>query len=93
MQMGRCLANGLRPLHRRLLYHPIRRDRPKAETSWDHEIWLGKRTHSDEHYIRTPEGTIRARDVKQLPKSERYPVDFLKKLVGTPWQPRGPEMD
>lgn len=26
-------------------------------------------------------------------KSERYQVDYLRKVVGDPWQPRGPEAD
>lgn len=75
------------------LYRPSRKHLPKAEAQWHYGIRLGKCTLSDKHYIGTAECISRPRDIKRLPKSERHQVDYLGKVVGTPWQPRGPHAD
>lgn len=67
-----------------LLYRPSRRELPKADVQWHYGSCLGRCTQSDEHYIGTPEGVMRTRDIKRLPKSEQYQVDNLRKVVGTP---------
>lgn len=50
-------------------------------------------TQSDEHNIGTNEGVIRTRDIKRLPRSERYHIDYLRSVVGIPWQPRGQDSE
>lgn len=52
-------------------YCPARHDTPKAEVRRGYRVWLGKCTQSDERYIGTAEGVLRAKDIKRLPKSER----------------------
>lgn len=44
---------------------------------WHYGIRLGKCTQRDEHCIGIVEGIIRTRDIKRLPKRERYQLDYV----------------
>ena len=50
-------------------------------------IFLGVKLTSQELYIGVEKGVIRARAVKRRAGGERYNVELLKKLQGSPWRP------
>lgn len=71
-----------------LLCRSMRHDISNAEVTWNCRIWPGKR---GEQCVGDSECAIRTRGAARLPKRERYQVGFLKKVIGTPWQPHMPE--
>lgn len=74
-----------------LLYRPAKPPLPTSETHWHYgyDIWLGKCAQSDEHYVRAEYGATRTRDIKRRPRHDRYQFDYLKKVIGALWGPRG----
>ena len=44
----------------------------KTSIAWDHGIWLGRCTQSDEHYVANGTNVYRARSIRRLPKPDRY---------------------
>ena len=50
-------------------------------------IWLGHARESNEMIIGTPEGCVRAYDVKRMPEGERWDREAIAKMRGTPGRP------
>ena len=57
----------------------------KTEDNWFKGIWLGKDMTDNDNIIGTPDGIIKCRSVRRLPKSESYDRDLLLKIKATPW--------
>jgi hypothetical protein len=60
----------------------------KLNPRWEKGIWLGVRDETGEIVVGTPEGVIKARDLKRLPPGEeRWNSDGIASVKGTPWEP------
>ena len=58
------------------------------ETRWESGIWLGLRDESNEALIGTPDGVIKARDVRRYgSEEERWDQDKFTSITGVPWEP------
>ena len=73
-------------------YKPLKGDPSrdnKLEARWKDGVWLGIRTQTDEVYIGTKEGVVKARDIKWKPKEQRWDIQVIKEVKGVPWDPCG----
>jgi hypothetical protein len=59
----------------------------KFESEWQEGLWLGHSRESNEMIIGTKDGVIRAYAIKRKAADERWDVDLLKNMKGTPQQP------
>ena len=60
----------------------------KFEARWKIGVMVGIRDRSDELYIMTTDGVVKAKNVKRLAVHERWDLkDLLDKLEGVPWKP------
>ena len=60
----------------------------KLVSRWESGVWLGVRDETSEVIIGTSNGVIKARDFKRLgSNSDRWSVDNLRGIAGTPWEP------
>ena len=60
----------------------------KLNPRFEHGIWLGVHSRSNEDIIGTDQGVLRACTVKKLPDDERWNSERVLKLRGVPWCPR-----
>ena len=51
-------------------------------------MWLGKVSKTEENYVATEQGVLKARTVRRLQPDFKYDLAFLSKVFGTPWAPR-----
>jgi hypothetical protein len=59
---------------------------------WVRGVWLGKRFMSDEHLVVVEDGSVCVTSaVRLLPVSDSWDIDFINKIKGTPWDPKGQE--
>ena len=59
----------------------------KGVTELREGIWLGHARQSNETIIGTPEGVVRAYDVRRKAEGQRWNSDKIKNMRGTPQQP------
>jgi len=53
-------------------------------------IWLGKRFLSDERLVGIEDGSVCvSSSVRLMPDSESWSVEWVNKILGTPWRPKG----
>ena len=63
-------------------------ERSKFDSRFIQGIWLGRATESDEHIVGTADGVYTARSVRAKNDQEIWNGDLIKKMRGTPWDPR-----
>ena len=61
--------------------------RNKAETEWFQGVWLGPATGSSETLIGTTKGVIKASSIKRFGMTERWDVNAIIDMEGTPQRP------
>ena len=61
--------------------------RHKAETEWFQGVWLGPATSSSETLIGTTKGVVKASTIKRFGVSERWDVNAIVDMKGTPQRP------
>ena len=59
----------------------------KLEPRWEDGIWLGIHDVSGEHIIGTRDGCLKAKDMKRKPEEDRWVLEALESMKGTPWEP------
>ena len=59
----------------------------KLEPKWSDGVFLGMKETTSEYLVGTNKGVVRTRSIKLKPPSEQYDWEFLKDMVGFPWQP------
>ena len=59
----------------------------KAETEWFQGVWLGPATNSSETLIGTTKGVVKASTIKRFGISERWDVNAIVDMKGTPHRP------
>ena len=64
----------------------ITRARGKLQSILMNGVYLGKTHTSGESLVGTADGIYKARDIYRKPADERFNVDMLKTLRGTPWK-------
>ena len=84
---GKRPPQALVPFGEKVLFQSLRQDRRanKAEPRFDYGVWAGIRIGGADVYILTPEGAVRARNVRRLPEAERWDMDFVSKVRVVPW--------
>ena len=60
--------------------------RQKFEDRWDTGIYVGLIERSNELRLLTPQGAIKANNVKRLPPSQRSNPELLAAVRGLPWR-------
>ena len=88
---GEMIEFGARVLHRIPGWTKPGSEVGKFAARWDHGIWLGKRWGSGEHVIGTPDGIVRSRGIRKLPREDAWDWEALHAVKGTPWDPTGDE--
>ena len=80
---------------RKIMYKiPRKPEGGSMEERWVPGVWLGKRYLSDEHLVAVEDGTVCVTStVRIMPDSESWDIDFINKMKGVPWDPRGIEFD
>ena len=73
----------------RVMYlKPGQKGHHKLECRWEEGIWLGMRNISYEHYIGTPEGCVKVRDIRRFGhKRDQWNLELVNKVKGLPWEP------
>ena len=59
----------------------------KLESAWLEGIWLGRDSKTDEHFIGTPNGTVRRRALKRRVERRRWDPGLLNAMIWDPWNP------
>ena len=59
----------------------------KLETEWKEGLWLGHSRNSNEIYIGTKGGVVRAWAIRKKPEGEQWDGKLIKEMVGTPARP------
>ena len=59
----------------------------KLESRWEDGIWLGIHEASGEHIIGTKDGCLKAKDIKRKPEADRWMLEDVQNMKGTPWEP------
>jgi hypothetical protein len=57
----------------------------KINARWEYGIFVGIKRASGEVWVATPEGIMKARSVKRIPKEQRWGPDCLKWVKHAPW--------
>ena len=88
MLRGRDALSPLCEFGECVLYKPAgaTRARGKLQAMLKEGMFLGRTHSSGENIIGTPDGIVKARDVYRRTASERYDVEMLKTISGTPWK-------
>eukprot|EP00971_Amphidinium_carterae_P079080 1564619-Amphidinium_carterae.1 len=63
----------------------------KLEERWKSAVWLGKSDKSDEHILGLATETVLARSVRRKIEQKRWNRKALSKVIGVPWQMKGPD--
>ena len=63
-------------------------ERSKFDSRFIQGIWLSRATESDEHIVGTADGVYTARSVRAKNDQEIWNGDLIKRMRGTPWDPR-----
>ena len=66
-------------------------ERSKFDSLFIQGIWLGRATESDEHIVGTADGVYTARSIRAKNDQEIWNGDLIKRMRGTPWDPRADE--
>ena len=76
---------------RKILYRiPCKPEGGLMTERWVPGIWLGKRFLSDEHLVGIEDGSVCvSSSVRLMPDSESWSVEWVNKIRGTPWCPKG----
>ena len=61
----------------------------RVEPRWADGLFLGLSDKTDELFIGTPEGMVRARTIRRREATQRYDQEFLDKFTAVPWDRRG----
>jgi len=75
----------------RVLYKELedgKADRAKIESAWKSGIWLGIKGRTREHIIGTDQGVIKAFTVRRRPEEEKWSLEEVSSVRGTPGNPR-----
>ena len=59
----------------------------KLETQWKEGLWLGHSRNSNEIYIGTRGGVVRAWAIRKKPEQEQWDGKLIKEMAGTPARP------
>ena len=80
---------------RKIMYKiPCKPQGGLMEERWVPGIWLGKRALPDEHVVGIEDGSVCVTSaIRLLPDSESWSVEFINKIKGTPWNPKGKEAE
>ena len=90
--MGRRTHCAIASLGEKVLYMPQRKKGgrlEKLDARFRFGIWVGIVPSSSESLIATPMGVVTARTIRRLPEDERWDGEFIKRIKGTPWDPKG----
>ena len=66
---------------------PESKGEQKLETRWEDGVYLGVVTESGEIIVGNQEGVVKVRTFSVRPQGERWKLEELEKVKGTPWEP------
>ena len=87
---GRKCRSPLAQFGERVMYMELRDgkdERPKLERNLKDGVWLGINGRTGEHVIGTSEGVVKAYTVKRRPIDERWSLEEVHAVRGTPGKP------
>ena len=72
-------------VHYKELHADAKKD--KFETDWRAGIWLGLAQETNETYVGTSMGIVKAYAIKRYPEDQRWNLEMMQGVVGTPRRP------
>ena len=78
------------PFGEKVLFKPLKKTgdlKNSLQPKFRFAFYLGSRSRSGEHFVGTPEGVVRCRDVRRLTDDKRWDLDGLKAVKGALWAP------
>jgi hypothetical protein len=87
---GKSSTMPLLPFGEKVLFKPLKKTgdlKNSLQPRFRFAFSLGSRSRSGEHFVGTPEGVVRCRDVRRLTEDKRWDLDGLKAVKGAPWAP------
>ena len=85
---GKKASQPMVSLGEKVLYMPLKAARgDKMDVRFEYGTYVGTSFTNGEHYVATKGGVIRARTLRRLPVEERWRIEEIKSIVGTPWAP------
>ena len=58
-----------------------------AEIRWKDGVFVGIRMHTGEKLVATSDGIYKARSIRRKIEDQRWSVEEINKITGTPWKP------
>ena len=72
----------------RVLFMPLKAARgDKMDVRFEYGIYVGTSFVNSEHYVATEGGVIRTRTIRRLPMEDRWKIESIRSIKGTPWAP------
>ena len=65
----------------------------KFDERWASGVWVGRVDRSDEHILLTANGAQRVRSIRRKEEMERWGLEELNTVRGSPWDPKGDGRD
>ena len=86
-QRGKPFRSQIPSFSEKVLWLPAGKRKSTLDIKWQVGIYLGIVRRSDESFIGTPDGVVKARSVKRLSREERSDAALFNAIRGSPWQP------
>ncbi|CAK0896643.1 unnamed protein product, partial [Prorocentrum cordatum] len=87
LRNGRAYKRALPAFGEEAFYLPVGKRESRLVGRWLEGVFYGIRDDSDEVYVATPKGVMRARSVKRMPLAARSDRALFSELQGAPWRP------
>ena len=88
---GRSCKTPIAKFGERVLYKEMKDGKStaaKIDSTWHSGIWLGLKGRTGEHIVGTSEGVVKAYTVRRRSEDERWSVEEVNGMKGTPSQPK-----
>ena len=72
----------------RVLLQPLdHKQLGSAQARWEEGVSVGLKMNTSERLVATPDGVCKTRSIRRRIESERWDVEEIAKVTGTPWKP------
>ena len=87
LRRGKPFRRKIPPFGEKVFYLPVGKRQSRLTDRWLPGLFLGLKEGSDELYVGTSAGVMRARSVKRMPEEQRADPEMVRGLKGVTWRP------
>ena len=87
LRKGRQFLQALRPFGERILFLPAGKRHSQLDSGYRDGFFFGVVEGTEEVYVGTPEGVVKARSFRRVPEDARSDSVGFNRVAGSPWKP------